>query len=279
MKRFTVLGLCLSVALVFGIVLAAGAQAKKVETGPMVLRSFGGHSELGFEAGAVSSTSNKGHGRFETETIGTADSSFFGTTTTLTAGSCQSGGQEAGVVKTEPLTEELNWISKPGGEAGVIFKPAGTYLAQFECSGITFKVTGSVIGHVSPINVMAGNSKLNLEGLLNHNTPTHFEGEGGPNHVLESHVSTLPGESESIQKQPNVEVKVLKKGAPCKHEETSKEKCKEGSGEINGGGAVNPKPALGRCGAAKKSLGNYADAACTAKSEPGKGAFEWTPAS
>jgi len=281
MKRVTLLG-CFIAALALSSVFAGAAQAKKVETGPMRLRSLGGASHLGSSQGTIESTSNKGHGLYENETSGTADSAFFNVEATALHAKCQSGA-EPGTVRTKKLVERNVWINKAGGEAGVVFEAGEPpFLAEFECGGIGVKVEGSVIGRISPLNTMAGNSKLNLEGSGFHNEPATDETDGATKHVLESEFSVAPGTKfESIQAQPNVEVKVLKKGAPCKKEETAKEKCKEGKGEINGSGLTNVAklPALGRCGVAKKSLGNYTNESCTVKAgTEHTGGFEWTPA-
>lgn len=282
MKRVTLLS-CFIAALALSAMFAVAAEAKKAETGPMRLRSIGGESHLGSSQGTITSTTNKGHGLFETETTGTADSAFFNVEATALSAKCQSG-TETGVVRTKKLIERTAWINKAGGEAGVVFEAGEPpYLAEFECGGIGVKVKGSVIGRISPLNTMAGKSKLDLQGTGFHNEPEEIEGEPpGTKHILESEFSVAPPgtEFESLQEQKNVEVKDLKKAAPCKHEEETKEKCKEGSGEINGSGATNPLPALGRCGKAKKSSGNYENENCTTKSgTPGTGGFEWFPAS
>src|ERR1700740_2693479 len=211
MKRFTVLGLCLMAAFAFAALSAAGAAAKKSEHGVLDLDAVGGPAHLGTESGAIKSSSNEGTAEITTATSGTAKTLFKGVEVEGFGLKCSSAGKGPGEVETELLTEETGWISKANNEAGVDFKPnSGEFLAQFACEGLNVKVKGSVIGHVTPLNVASLTSQLNLLPDKTpgqpRNSPSNFE--GGPEDILRSSFSGLQtgNELESLQQQENVTV-------------------------------------------------------------------------
>lgn len=272
MKRFKVFGLCLIASFAFSAMVAVGAQAKG-EHGPMVVTSSGGLSEFGGGGkGALHSPANHGGGEFTTGTKGTAYSIFEGVELESTGLKCTSAGEPAGDVKTETLTEETGWITKPS-EAGVDFKAAATYLAQFNCGGtVEFKVTGSAIGQISPLNTSSLTSQLNLRpnAAKTVNSPEKFE--TGARDILESSVNGA-SPTESYQQQENVTVTNHGNSSVCKVKK-GKEKCKPVPAEINT--VYNPaQPEIGRCEKAKG--GKYSDANCT-DAVSAKGKFEFYPA-
>ena len=280
MKRFTVLGLCFVAALAFGVLFAAGAQAKKAEHGVEKVTAEGGPAHLGTESGSIKSSSNTGGGTLETPTSGSAKTLFKGVEVEGFGLKCSSAGKGAGEVETEPLTEETGWISKTNNEAGVDFKPkSGEFLAQFACEGLNVKVKGSVIGHVTPLNVASLTSQLNLvpnktPGKFR-NEPSNFE--GGPEDILRSSFSGLQtgNELESLQQQENVTVTNHGNESVCKLKK-GVEKCKpSAAGEMNT--ISNPaRPEFGRCN--KKGPGvKYTDANCTTVGEKGKYGFAPLP--
>jgi hypothetical protein len=277
MKRFTILGLCAVVALAFSALLATGAQAKKSEKGELVLESKNGQSHLGTSKGNIVASDAEGGGHITTATSGTAETTFHGTESEIVgfAGvKCTNTGT-AGEVKTEKLAEESGWIDKAKEEAGVDFKPAsGLYLAKFECGALKVQVKDSVIGHVTPLNVMSADSKLdlipNLTGTAN--SPEKFE--GGSKDVLETEFSAFAGtEFESLQEQRNINVHNHGNLSVCKIKK-GVEKCKPGQAEFNT--VANPaQPEFGRC-VKKKKTGAYSDANCATKVGTG-GNFEFNP--
>jgi len=273
MKRFTVLGLCLVVSLALSALVAAGAQAAKVEHGNLNVESKGGLSEFGGGGkGALHSPENVGSGEFTSSTKGTAVSTFHGVELESTGLKCTSAGQAAGDVKTFLLAEETGWIKAPT-EAGVDFKPAsGEELAAFSCGPVTFKVFGSVIGQTSPINSSSLTSKLDLRpnGLKTANSPESFE--KGPKDTLESETNQAKGHSASYQQQENVTVTNHGNPSVCKIKK-GVEKCKPKPAETNT--VFNPaQPEIGRC--VKKSGGKYADNNCTTPPTK-KGKYEFVP--
>jgi len=270
MKRFTVLGLCLIAAFALSVLVAASAQAK-TEHGELHVTSAGGEAHLGTEKGSITSTSNSGEGHLTSATGGTATSLFFGVEAAATKTKCNSAGEPEGVVKTLLLSEETGWISKPT-EAGVDFKPAsGIYLAEFECGPLAVKVKGSVIGHVTPLNVSALSSKLNLvpNKTGTANSPESFE--GGPKDILETEFNAFPGkEFESLQQQENVTVTNHGNASVCKLKK-GVEKCKPGPAESIY--TLTGTPLLGRC---DKGKGKYSDTNCTVLATK-KGKYEFVP--
>jgi len=277
MKRFTVFGLCLMASLVLSALVAVGAQAKKPEHGPLIVTSLNGLSEFGGGGkGALHSPEAKGGGEFKSPTEGTATSTFVGVELESTGLKCTTAGEAAGTVKTDLLKESTGWIKKPT-EAGVVFSPAppGTELAKFNCGGVAeFSVTGSVIGQISPLNVTAPSSQLNLRpnGGKTANAPSTWE-QDGETHVLKSSVNG-GGATESYQQQENVTVTNHGDASVCKVTKKG-EKCKPNPAEINT--VIIPgRPQLGRC--EKKAAGTkYSDTNCTTV-ENTKGKYGWVPA-
>jgi hypothetical protein len=280
MKRFTVLGLCLVAALAFSVLGATSAMAKKTEHGVEKVTASGGAAHLGTESGTIKSSSNEGGGTLETPTSGSAVTLFKGVEVEGFGLKCNSAGKGPGEVETEPLTEETGWISKANNEAGVDFKPkSGEFLAQFACEGLNVKVKGSVIGHVTPLNVAALSSQLNLikdnTPGKSRNSPSNFE--GGPEDILRSSFSGLQtgNELESLQEQLNVTVTNHGNESVCKLKK-GVEKCKpSAAGEMNT--INNPaRPEFGRCD--KKGPGvKYTDPNCTTTGAKGKYGFAPLP--
>jgi len=277
MKRLSVLGLCFVAAFAFSALVASSAFAKKAEHGELSLTSSGGPAHLGTPKATITSTSNAGTANLTSATAGGATSKFFGVEVETTGLKCQSAGQAKGVVETFKLTEETGWISKAKSEAGVDFKPAsGLLLAEFSCEGgITAKVRGSVIGHVTPLNTTGLSTTLNLiaNGTGKENSPEQFE--GGAKDILESELSTAPGVfSPSVQVQENVTVTNHGNASVCKLKK-GVEKCKPVGAEFNT--ISNPaRPEFGRCD--KKGPGvKYVDPNCTTTGEKGKYGFAPVP--
>jgi hypothetical protein len=92
--------------------------------------------------------------------------------------SCQNHGAAAGVIETSELETELGYINKAKKEVGVSFKGLGPEhnahgktSAAFECGGgglgpNTIYVTGSVIGQITPVNVLTKEFTLTLETIV-----------------------------------------------------------------------------------------------------------------
>jgi ABC-type phosphate transport system substrate-binding protein len=112
---------------------------------------------------------------------------------TLGGISCHSAGAFAGEVKTEPMVQELGFISKAKGEVGLEERPQnGELLAKFTCGKSTVEYKGALIGRLTPINTKL--TRGDKEGLLDEaavvdgkQAITGFE--GGPKAVLEVQIN------------------------------------------------------------------------------------------
>lgn len=279
MKRFTVLGLCLTVAFALSAMIAASAQAG-TEHGPLTIKAKGGEAHLGLSSGVeVHSTSNKGQGVFDKGFHGTARSLFLGVQQEPAKLPCNSEGQPSGSVETENLVEETGnneaTAKHPAGP-GVDFKAEGALLAKFACQGGSeFEVKGSVVAYDDPANVPGVIGTLSLLGVGFKNEPENFT--GGPPDFLESVVNKTGGALHSGQFQTDELEPISTK--PCKAPKHPGEepKCKKSKlAELNT--VFNPlRPEVGRCN--KQAGGKYANKECTAAPAPGKkGKYEFNPA-
>ena len=127
--------------------------------------------------------------------------------TTVVLGStvgCKTAGQAGNTIVTQPVMGELGYIKKAAPiSVGILFHPetAGTTLfAEFACSIVTVKVTGSVIGLATPINV---SQTTGVVSFIPAGGPTNMGQaeknlEGGPTDNLEAF-----GEESSIMDTEN----------------------------------------------------------------------------
>lgn len=261
---------CLLGILALSAVVAGGAQAKTVLSGPVALGDTGeGAAELGTNVVNIKCTKHSAVGEITTEKGGTATSKYEGCEVVGKGVACENVGPKT--IETKPLIDELGWINKAKGEVGSDFKPAsgetGT-LAEFTCSGLTkVKVYGSVIGKItSPINVMSETSKLTFTGENNKNNPTKFE--GAAEDVLLTEFPELTGttKTNSEQKQSDT-VSNLKSGK-------LKDPAEVSTLEVTCTGetcttATRAEPLYGRC--EKKKEGLYKDKNCSTAGEIKKG--------
>jgi hypothetical protein len=79
-------------------------------------------------------------------------------------GEC-SNTSTAGEVVFKSLTGEIGYINKTKKEVGVDLKPeSGSYLTEFECGELKLRLAGSVIGRISPINIMSKDTEFKFSG-------------------------------------------------------------------------------------------------------------------
>jgi hypothetical protein len=283
MRRIKALGLCLVAVFAFSVVLAASAQAAKETAGPLDIASHGGAAHLGTELGVeLKSTHNIGKGTFESATTGFARATFYEVTTT-TGGNCNNVAGETNTVKTELLSEEVNYINKGAEEVGDSFKGKnpGGLSAVFSCEGLgQVNVKGSVIGIItSPaVNHPSKTGTLALKGVGGFKQePESFENM--PKDTLESSFQNVNGGvfTPSAQFQED-ETENHGNGTVCKvkiKKGVESEKCKSGFSEVNTLAAAQPE--IGRC--VKDKGGKFQEANCAILStEAGKGKFEFKPA-
>jgi hypothetical protein len=273
MKRIRTVGLCLLAAFaVSGAALAGSAQAAKhTNTGPVKLTGSGGLAKLSSSAlPAIECKKNSAVGALLTATTD-EDTVVF--TECETAGK-KCGNVKAGTIETKLLETKLGWIKKPT-EVGSEFLPkSGTSLAEFECEGIKVNVTGSVIGKVTPLNVMETHSTVALGGKSFKQEPTDLEDGSPDSDVLTAHIGAA--EAESLQENTDTTSNLNQK-FKCKIKK-GVEKCSEAADPAEVGTVQSGTPEYGRCRASKKK-GHYSDSNCTVKESPADpdGNFEWAP--
>jgi hypothetical protein len=277
MKRIRTIGLCFIAAFALSAFVATGAQAAKhTNMGPVVVSGEGGLAKLSSSAlPAIECKKNSGTGAI---TGVTSNEEIVTFTECSTAGK-KCGNIAAGTIKTDELTTTLGWIKAPTS-VGVEFGPkTGTEDAAFECEGLKVKVTGTVIGHVSPLNSMEIHSTIALFGSSFKQEPTDLEGgtaDPGAD-VLTAHIEGV-GEAESLQENTDTTTNAAQK-YKCKVKK-GVETCKEAAdpAEVR---TTSGTPEYGRCRVSKKK-GLYTDANCTVAEVPAKpgdfdGGFEWYP--
>ncbi|HEV3047414.1 MAG TPA: hypothetical protein VGY13_08650 [Solirubrobacteraceae bacterium] len=107
--------------------------------------------------------------------------------------SCNSPGEPAGIVQTQPTTLELGYIDAKKKEVGIEERPTtGTLYEEFTCGENTVQVRGAHIGRIGPANktIKAGGALTDENAIApgtEHDAITHFE--GGPETVLEVQVN------------------------------------------------------------------------------------------
>jgi len=124
---------------------------------------------------------------------------------------CNSPSAKKGTITTNLLSGTLGRIK--GTEVGVALKAeTGTVLAEFECEGlIKVKVTGSVIGHISPVNTFSKVSTDTFIVVAEEQDVKKFEGSA-EEHVLLSEINgngPFPSgqEATATNKGENLEIK------------------------------------------------------------------------
>jgi hypothetical protein len=198
MKKFKIVGLCLVAVFAISAVVASTASAVLPEFSAgakeeMKFTSKSGAATLKVKGGITvkcSASTNEGvilPGASKKE--GSVTVKFTGC---LAAGvdECHSASPPAkpGEIITSLLKMELGYISKAKKEVGVDLSAAT--LAEFTCeigTGETVKVTGSVIGKITPINVLTNTFELELTEASEKQVPEKFEGK--PEDTLKSSIN------------------------------------------------------------------------------------------
>jgi hypothetical protein len=101
---------------------------------------------------------------------------------------CNTSGAASGEIKTNELSGELGYLEKATKKVGIVLKPVGTSFAEFECSSLVkVKVTGAVVGEITPINTMTKTFTLKLEQSKGIQKWTKLE--GGVESVLKTSIN------------------------------------------------------------------------------------------
>jgi hypothetical protein len=263
MKRIKIMGLCLVTVFAMSAMIAASAQANVPYT------SANGASTLNTPGvGEVTCTGATDKGEITGATTDTDSVTFVGCKTE--GFPCNSAGEAAGTIKTNPLQTTIGWVSKANNEVGTDFEGVGGGpSAEFECIFGLLKVTtnGSVIGLTTGnTNLMSSTSTTTFAETAGAQNIQSFEGGAKDTLIttLVSHVPEKEGEFTVNSNEittgvaTNVPGKKGKKSVPVKT-------------EIN---TSSGSPEYGKC--VKKKGGKFSDANCTKKVLK-KGKFEFEP--
>jgi hypothetical protein len=94
---------------------------------------------------------------------------------------CTSSGASSGEIKTNALSGKTAYLVAGSSEAGIVLKPeSGTSFASFKCtiSG-EHNVTGEVVCHAAPVNVLSASGELNCTKSGSTQTPTSYLAASG----------------------------------------------------------------------------------------------------
>jgi len=284
MKRTTMAGLCLVAAFAFSALVAGGALAFKHTNSGIVHFNSQNENAPHLEikgAGEVLCKSDTATGTIETTTKGLVTAKFVGceSASKKCTGVLNTGAGEEGDITTFLLNTTLGYINKGLGQVGTEFSPhSGIYNAEFECPGtpdLFNKVTGTVIGRLTPANVSETVSHSDLKKAAGAQEVKDLEGDGNDGDVLISEISSTGkggpfASDEGIQNVDSVqhnENQVVVKGK--KHLEFPD------LAEVKTGG---PEPEYGRCVFHKKK-GAFSDANCQVAENPADpdGNYDWHP--
>ena len=94
---------------------------------------------------------------------------------------CTSSGASSGEIRTNALSGKTAYLKAGSSEAGIVLKPeSGTSFAAFNCSiSGAHNVTGEVICHATPINVLSKSGELNCTKSGSTQTPTSYLAASG----------------------------------------------------------------------------------------------------
>jgi hypothetical protein len=114
-------------------------------------------------------------------------------------GPCLASGSESTIVKSNPLSGRLGYISKSPVRVGMSLGAEGPPFPPLFCGGIVAEITGSVIGEVTGnVNTLSRHTEdvfaLNGSGLQQVDS---FE--GGPEEVLFTTINGPPPEASGLQ--------------------------------------------------------------------------------
>jgi hypothetical protein len=196
LKRIRTISTMLIAALALTGSLAASAQARHVNTGPIKYTASSMNTP-NFEptlepegAGIVTCASETAVGEITTSVGGPLTAIFTGCGSETKP--CTSEGEPTGTIKTEELDSEIGFINRANGEVGTDFKPAsGEFLVKFDCPGkpdIYFAIKQSVIGRLEAPSGMTTTSTFKFKGSLARQEIEAFE--GAPKDTMLFQVST-----------------------------------------------------------------------------------------
>jgi hypothetical protein len=192
LRNIKVMGLALVAMLLFSGIAAASASARQPHTEgfPVNLTGTSGAGKLETikdEKGLVrtfSCTGDTTSAEINSETsLKGVQFIFTGCTATGPFGEnapCKSAGAGENEIRAEPLKGELIYLVANSSRAGMDFKPeAGETFASFTCVGLFgitehLTVTGSVVGELTPVNVLSNKFELILKQTKGRQEPEEY---------------------------------------------------------------------------------------------------------
>jgi hypothetical protein len=278
-KRIRTMGLLVIAALALAGSLAASAQARHIDTGPIKYTASSMNAP-NFEptlepegAGIVKCASESAAGEITSSVGGPLTAVFTGCVSETKT--CTSEGEPAGTIKTEELESELGFINRAKGEVGTDFKPAsGEYLVKFDCPGkpdIFFAIKQSVIGRLEAPGGVTTTATFKFKGSLARQEVEAFE--GAPKDTMLYQVSTRgkKGWEEKlfVEFGGDLNLESIMTTSPQEAPTVGgKMKSYPDGVEVV---ATGGRPEYARC--RKARLGKYRDAACTQHAVEKRGKF------
>lgn len=165
-RRLTALGLAIVASLAFAGLAAGSASAVSISPQSLssTLTSTSEYVVSETSQGSQQCAGIAGNGKFSGGSAGTYSLTFTNCKSPL-GGYCTTSGQAAGVIKTKPLTINLEYIDSAKTKFGIGFKPtaADNVFAEFSC-GYSVTWTGGMIGEVTApgLNSPASNWTLDF---------------------------------------------------------------------------------------------------------------------
>jgi hypothetical protein len=211
MKRLKVLGLALVAAFALSAVAVASASAALPEfEGPFpnkVKTGTSGAGTLETKGGSkITCTSDTFVGEVNAaKEVKKVVVTFKGCETTILGikVKCNTAGQAAGVVVTEPIHGTLGYTAKP--KTGLDLEPeVGTTFATLECGGTKVTVKGDVVCEVSPTNVKTAKFKITCKQTKGVQEWTKLE--GGAESVLKTKIGGGVEEQSGIENTEEIEL-------------------------------------------------------------------------
>lgn len=164
-RRVTVVGVAMIAALAFAGIAAGSASALSISPSPAP-STFKSNSLVSWTDAAGNKYSCEGitgNGTFSSASAGTYSLSFNNCNGGL-GGVCTTSGQPTGVIKSKPLTINLEYLNAEKTKFAIGFKPTASdnVFAEYNC-GYSGSWTGGVIGQVTSPGLNSPQSEWTVE--------------------------------------------------------------------------------------------------------------------
>lgn len=164
-RRLSVFGIALAICLAFASVVAGSASAISVSPAPINSVFTSGSSLVYYQNanGSLQCDSITGNGTFSSGSAGTYNLLFNNCKSPL-GGVCTTPGQAVGVIKTKPLTINIEYLNTEKSKFGIGFKPTAVnnIFAEFNC-GYGVSWVGGIIGEITSPGLNSPSAKWTVE--------------------------------------------------------------------------------------------------------------------